>query len=111
MECTAFQLAGALNEEAIREAVDFVTNALLRDGDSPHSPSSPAYPSASAEAAVAQVSHAFGYTLFQPPLAGQRPSESASGIQVKQFRLAPHHMADSGHQRQHLARQTVAFKL
>ncbi|CAL8463253.1 g2787 [Coccomyxa elongata] len=55
VECTAFQLAGALNEEAIREAVDFVTNALLRDGDSPHSPSSPAYPSASAEAAVAQV--------------------------------------------------------
>lgn len=54
MECTAFQLAGALNEDSIREAVDFVTKALLGDGDSsPTVQSTPA--SSSATQAVAQV--------------------------------------------------------
>jgi hypothetical protein len=54
VECTAFQLAGALNEDSIREAVDFVTKALLGDGDSsPTVQSTPA--SSSATQAVAQV--------------------------------------------------------
>ena len=66
VECTAFQLAGALNEEAIREAVDFVTNALLRDGDSPRSPSPPVTSSALTEAAVAQVSHSCATLPFEP---------------------------------------------
>lgn len=35
VECTAFQLAGALNEEAVREAVEFVTQALLQDVEAP----------------------------------------------------------------------------
>lgn len=40
IECTAFQLAGALSEDAIREAVNDVTEAVLREGSSSSSTSS-----------------------------------------------------------------------
>ena len=73
-ECTAFQLAGALNEEAIREAFNFVTKALLGEGDaSPTALSTPAATEAVAQ--VLQVQQAS--TSSVAPKLGDSPTASA----------------------------------
>ena len=77
VECTAFQLAGALSPEAIEEAINAVTQSLLSDGSSsseastPHAAGSTARTPATAAAIQAVMAEQQQAQQAAPPSSSQ----------------------------------------